>query len=165
VSGTAVTLSNSKVAEPSFTAPEDSGRLTFRVTVTSATGSVTTDEVNVDVYVETDSGLWYCDLVKGTGDTIQESSTIKALYTGRLTDQTGTIFDSTANRNNVASQFSLQQVIDGWREGLGNYDMKVNGKRLLIIPPDLAYGAAGQAPSIPGNATLWFEVEVTALVN
>jgi cyclophilin family peptidyl-prolyl cis-trans isomerase len=164
-SGTAVTLSSDSAAAPSFIAPDESGPLTFRLTATSTSGAQTTDDVTIFVYVETASGLRYCDVVKGTGDVIQETSTIKALYTGRLNDQNGTKFDSTADRNNVPSQFSLQQVIDGWTEGLGNYDMRVGGKRLLIIPPDLGYGAAGRPPEIPPNSTLWFEVEVTDLVS
>jgi FKBP-type peptidyl-prolyl cis-trans isomerase FkpA len=88
-------------------------------------------------------------------------------YTGWLSN--GTKFDS--SRNPGRSSFSVGlgqgQVIAGWDEGLPG--MKVGGKRKLIIPPALGYGAAGQqdqqsgAYIIPPNETLVFEVEVLSL--
>lgn len=163
LSGPPVTLSDPTAAEPTFTAPAESGLLVFRLTVTDDRGSTGTDDVTITNYIQTPSGLRYADVVKGDGDLVTETSIVSALYTGRLDDQNGAIFDSTANRNNEPSEFPLQSVIDGWTEGLGNYDMRVGGKRLLIIPPDLGYGPGGNPPRIPPNATLWFEVEIVGV--
>jgi FKBP-type peptidyl-prolyl cis-trans isomerase len=74
-------------------------------------------------------------------------------YEGRLLN--GTRFDG-----NAGIQFNLDQVIKGWTEGLST--MKVGGRRQLIIPASLGYGAAGSQPNIPGNATLVFDVELLA---
>lgn len=159
IAGTSVTLSDANAAELTFTAPSTSGPVTFRLSSQTSTGATTQDEVTVFVYVRTDSGLQYCDVVQGTGALIEATDSVKALYTGRLDDQNGEMFDSTSLRDDQPSTFSLASVIAGWTEGLSNYGMRVGGTRLLIIPPDLAYGEAGQG-SIPANATLWFEVEV-----
>jgi peptidylprolyl isomerase len=81
------------------------------------------------------------------------------LYTGKLQD--GTIFDSTAKRNNDPFSFILGvgQVIKGWDEGV--LGMKVGEKRTLTIPYELAYGEAGYGP-IPPKATLIFDIELVS---
>lgn len=81
-------------------------------------------------------------------------------YTGKL--ENGTVFDSSIPRNE-AFTFTLGagQVIRGWDEGVAG--MKVGQKRQLIIPANLGYGDAGAPPSIPGGATLIFDVQVLSI--
>jgi FKBP-type peptidyl-prolyl cis-trans isomerase len=109
----------------------------------------------------TKSGLKYTDQKVGTGDTAMKGNTVQVHYTGWLyTDgKRGAKFDSSVDRN-MPFEFKLgaRMVIPGWDEGVEG--MKVGGKRELIIPPDLGYGARGAAGVIPPNATLDFEVEL-----
>ena len=106
--------------------------------------------------VTTESGLVYKKLVAGTGVFPSATDKVKVHYHGTLVD--GTIFDSSVDRGEPIS-FELNRVIKGWTEGLQM--MKVGGKSKLVIPSDLAYGDRGR-PSIPGGATLIFEVELLA---
>ena len=105
----------------------------------------------------TASGLQYKDVTVGSGAEAQAGNTVSVHYTGWLTD--GTKFDSSIDRGQPFS-FSLGTggVIAGWDEGV--VGMKEGGKRLLVIPSDLAYGASGAGGVIPPNATLIFEVEL-----
>lgn len=110
--------------------------------------------------VTTDSGLQYMDLVVGTGRQAELGDTATVHYTGWLSD--GTKFDSSLDRNRPFSfRVGAGQVIRGWDEGVGS--MKEGGKRKLIIPPRLGYGARGAGAAIPPNATLTFEVELLKL--
>jgi peptidylprolyl isomerase len=113
----------------------------------------TTEGKNV---ITTESGLQYTDLVEGTGATPQKGQKVTVHYTGTLPD--GTKFDSSRDRNRPFEfKIGVGQVIKGWDEGVGS--MKVGGRRQLVIPPELGYGARGIGP-IPPNSTLLFDVEL-----
>jgi peptidylprolyl isomerase len=106
------------------------------------------------------SGLQYIDLVEGTGRQAELGDTATVHYTGWLTD--GTKFDSSVDRKEPFSfRVGAGQVIKGWDEGVSS--MKIGGKRKLIIPPQLGYGARGAGGVIPPNATLTFDVELLNL--
>lgn len=110
--------------------------------------------------VTTDSGLQYEDLTVGTGRQAELGDTATVHYTGWLAN--GTKFDSSRDRNEPFSfRVGAGQVIKGWDEGVGS--MRVGGKRKLIIPPGLGYGARGAGGVIPPNAILTFEVELLGL--
>ena len=113
------------------------------------------------------SGLRYADVVVGTGASPTKGQTIQAHYTGRLTN--GRVFDSSYDRGSpLKFKVGVRQVIQGWDDGIlgaeGIEGMKVGGKRVLIIPPELGYGARGAGGVIPGNATLQFDVELVAVL-
>ena len=94
----------------------------------------------------------------GSGDSAQLGDTLTVNYTGKLQD--GTVFDTSVGKRPIQFVLGAGQVIPGWDQGLQG--MKVGGKRLLVIPSDLAYGADGYGP-IPPNATLIFEVDLLAI--
>ena len=102
----------------------------------------------------TPSGLVYRELRPGLGASPKATDRVKVNYRGTLIN--GTEFDSSYRRNEPAT-FPLNGVIKCWTEGVQK--MKVGGKSLLVCPSDLAYGDRGQ-PTIPGGATLVFEVEL-----
>ncbi len=98
------------------------------------------------------------DEVEGKGDSAKIGDVLSVNYTGKLQD--GTVFDSSVGKKPIQFVLGAGRVIPGWDQGL--IGMKVGGKRLLIIPPDLAYGTDGYGP-IPGNSTLIFEVDLLAI--
>jgi FKBP-type peptidyl-prolyl cis-trans isomerase FkpA len=104
--------------------------------------------------VKTESGLLYRELRPGTGPSPKATDTVKVNYRGTLTN--GTEFDSSYKRNEPA-EFPLNGVIKCWTEGVQK--MRVGGKSSLVCPSDIAYGDQGR-PSIPGGATLIFEIEL-----
>ena len=114
--------------------------------------------VNLGGMIKTASGLFYKDSVVGTGSTSGRGSAVTVNYTGWLPD--GTKFDSSLDPGKAPISLTVGTgaVIPGWDEGL--VGMKVGGWRKLVIPPELAYGVAGKAPAIPGNAVLVFNVQL-----
>jgi peptidylprolyl isomerase len=112
----------------------------------------------------TASGLSYEDTVVGDGATPAKGQTCMMHYTGWLWENgvKGAKFDSSVDRGRPFSfPLGMGRVIRGWDEGVAT--MKVGGKRTLLIPPGLGYGAAGAGGVIPPNATLLFEVELLEL--
>ncbi len=107
--------------------------------------------------VTTRSGLKYVVVAEGEGATPKPGSTISAHYTGTLLN--GKKFDSSVDRGEpISFPVGMGRVIPGWDEAL--VTMKKGEKRVLIIPPQLAYGPRGVPGAIPPNATLVFEVEM-----
>ena len=106
--------------------------------------------------VTTPSGLKYSDLVEGAGPSPRPGQTAVVHYTGTLTD--GTKFDSSRDKGQPYS-FPLGRglVIKGWDEGVAT--MKVGGRRKLVVPPVLGYGATGNG-TIPPNSILLSDVDL-----
>ena len=116
--------------------------------------------VNAEV-ITLDSGLQYEDVKVGTGAEAVSGKTVDVHYTGWLDEQghKGKKFDSSVDRGAPFSfPLGAGRVIKGWDEGVAG--MKVGGKRTLMIPPDLGYGARGAGGVIPPNASLIFDVEL-----
>ena len=112
----------------------------------------------------TSSGLQYEDTTPGTGATPAKGQTCVMHYTGWLWEngQKGKKFDSSVDRGQPFEfPIGVGRVIKGWDEGVST--MKVGGKRTLIIPADLGYGARGAGGVIPPNATLIFDVQLLAV--
>ena len=107
-----------------------------------------------------DNGLVVQDVVVGSGKTAESGDTLNAHYVGAL--ENGTVFDNSYDRGQPL-QFVLGsgQLIQGWELGL--VGMKEGGKRRLVIPPELGYGARGAGQAIPPNATLLFEIELVSV--
>lgn len=106
--------------------------------------------------IRTSSGLMYIILKEGNGATPTSGALVEAHYTGWLLD--GTKFDSSVDRGKpLLFLVGRGEVIKGWDEAF--LSMKKGEKRVLIIPPGLAYGDKGMG-TIPPNATLIFEVEL-----
>jgi FKBP-type peptidyl-prolyl cis-trans isomerase len=139
--------------------------------VTSATTTMqddqTSDQTSLGQTAQTSAGgasgipqnpteLMMSDQTIGTGDVAEPGDQVTVSYVGMLTD--GTVFDASANHGGSFT-FTLGggQVIKGWDEGVAG--MKVGGKRELVIPASLGYGAQANGP-IPANSTLVFEIEL-----
>ena len=129
----------------------------FLATFTVACGGGTTENSSVTQLVRQDESV-------GTGAEAQSGRTVTVHYTGWLydasrPDQRGAKFDSSRDRNEPFSfNLGAGEVIRGWDEGVAG--MKVGGRRILTIPPDMGYGARGAGGVIPPNATLLFDVEL-----
>jgi peptidylprolyl isomerase len=166
-------------AAPGITLAPSGGATTEKVTSTATTSTTsttsttaTTATVNTptsgplskEPVIKVPSGappthLVTKDLIVGTGATAAKGSSVVVNYVGALY-KNGKVFDASWNRHETFGPFTLGEgaVIKGWDEGL--VGMRVGGRRELIIPPALAYGAAGSPPTIPANATLIFVVDL-----
>ena len=107
--------------------------------------------------ITTNSGLKYIDEKVGDGAVAKAGDQVSVHYTGKLKD--GTKFDSSVDRGQPFDfPLGAGRVIKGWDEGVAG--MKVGGKRKLMIPAELGYGARGAGAVIPPNAELHFDVEL-----
>lgn len=117
-------------------------------------GLFTNGDININTNQQQE--LLVEDVVVGTGDEARLGSRVVVHYTGRFID--GEVFDSSvARREPYQFILGIGQVIKGWDEGI--VGMKVGGKRILSIPPELGYGMSNYGP-IPGGSTLIFEIEL-----
>jgi peptidylprolyl isomerase len=114
-------------------------------------------EKNFPKAQKTNTGIRYLIQAEGKGGTPQPGDIVYLIYAGRLLN--GTLFDQDINREHPFKfRVGRNQVIDAWDEIL--QDMKKGERRLVIVPPELAYGMRGSPPRIPGNATLVFLIEL-----
>ncbi len=114
--------------------------------------------VDVAKMTHTANGLYYQDLVVGTGARADSGKTISVHYTGYLAD--GTMFETSTKGTPIEFPLGQGRVVQGWDQGLPG--MKVGGKRQLVIPSALGYGDRGQGP-ILGGAIMIFTVELMAV--
>ena len=105
------------------------------------------------------SGLYVRDVTTGDGPEARSGQRVRVHYTGWLPD--GRKFDSSRDRSEPFEfELGAREVIQGWDEGVAG--MRVGGRRTLVLPPHLGYGARGVGP-IPGNAVLVFDVELLSV--
>jgi peptidylprolyl isomerase len=126
--------------------------------------ALTSTPTRAQPVMTTPSGLKIIDVKPGTGASPKTGQTCVMHYTGWLYENAakGKKFDSSVDRGEPFEfKIGMHQVIGGWDEGVAT--MKVGGKRTLIIPPELGYGARGAGGVIPPNATLMFDVELLAV--
>ena len=112
--------------------------------------------VNLAASTKTANGVYYRDIVVGTGAVVASGQNISLRYTGWLSN--GVQFDSNLSAGSpLTFKLGAGEVIDGFDEGLAG--VRVGGRRQIIVPPSLGYGAYDYGP-IPGNSILVFNVEV-----
>jgi FKBP-type peptidyl-prolyl cis-trans isomerase FkpA len=138
-----------------------SRRLVLAAAAMAASSVSTATIAQTGKTMTTPSGLQITDTKVGTGASPKTGQTCVMHYTGWLYEngQKGKKFDSSVDRGEPFEfPIGARRVIAGWDEGVAT--MKVGGKRTLIIPPSLGYGARGAGGVIPPNATLIFDVEL-----
>lgn len=137
-------------------AKEEAGNSAPATTENNGGAKMAATDANAKINV-TESGLKYVELKEGTGASPKSGQMVVVHYTGTLTD--GKKFDSSVDRGQpFAFKIGVGQVIKGWDEGV--MSMKIGGKRKLMIPANLGYGARGAGDVIPPNAELIFDVEL-----
>jgi peptidylprolyl isomerase len=99
------------------------------------------------------------DLVVGTGKTAVASDTVRVQYVGAFYGN-GKVFDASWTDSGPAT-FPLSEVVPGFKDAI--VGMKVGGRREVVIPPALGYGATGEPPTIPGNSTLVFVIDLLGI--
>lgn len=104
--------------------------------------------------------LQVVDLVEGDGDEAPRGATVTCHYVGVSWANGGRQFDASWDRGQPLS-FGLHQVIAGWTEGIPG--MKVGGRRMLVIPPHMGYGAQSPTPAIAKNDTLIFVIDLVGV--
>ena len=97
------------------------------------------------------------DLIEGDGAEVPAQATVTVHYVGVSWKNDGKQFDASWDRGDTIS-FGLNQVIAGWTQGIPG--MKVGGRRMLVIPPDMGYGAQSPTPAIAPNDTLVFVIDL-----
>ena len=137
--------------------------------VTAAAAVAVSDTTRMDTtfvmpditkFTRASSGLMYYDVVTGSGTIASDLREVDVHYTGMLEDRS--IFDSSARRGRpIRFVLGRGRVIRGWE--LGILGMRQGGRRVLIVPPDMAYGATGMPPDIPANATLIFDIRLVGV--
>jgi FKBP-type peptidyl-prolyl cis-trans isomerase len=144
------------LGETAMQAPVDSSRK-------KAVGGTISPPTAIGETKTTPSGVQYETLKAGDGPAVKPGQSVTVHYTGTLTD--GKVFDSTRAKakdkdKDTPATFEVGtgKVIAGWDEGVPG--MKIGERRKLTIPPELAYGAVGQEPRVPPNATLIFDIEL-----
>ncbi len=135
--------------------------LALSIAVSACTGGASdTGTVQVTPAATTSPAIEITDIKVGTGFSPRAGQTCIVHYTGWIYENgaKGKKFDSSLDRKKpFAFVLGDHKVIEGWERGVST--MKIGGKRSIIIPPALGYGATGSG-SIPANATLIFEVEL-----
>ncbi len=144
-----------QTSSPSSTTPAKTGATH---TTSTAARPATSRPASAVTWTTTPSGLKYRDVVVGKGPLPKPGDDVLVNYTGRFTS--GKVFDTSLapGRGPFELHLGRGEVIKGWDEGLST--MHVGGRRKLIIPPALAYGASGYPGVIPPNTTLTFDVQL-----
>lgn len=136
----------------------------FLSTSSIAFADESTDSTDPSKFKTTDSGLKYYDIKEGDGNFPKPGDTVRVHYTGWLDNfESEKKFDSSYDRRSpLVFPVGQKRVIAGWDEGILT-GLKVGGKRNLIIPPELGYGARGAGGVIPPSATLYFTIELVGI--
>ena len=133
-------------------------------TSTVAYADASSDATDPSKFTTTESGLKYFDIKEGDGNVPKPGDTVRVHYTGWLENfESEKKFDSSYDRRSpLVFPVGQKKVISGWEEGILT-GLKVGGKRNLIIPPELGYGARGAGGVIPPNAVLYFTIELVGI--